>query len=89
MSWSATYLFEGSDIVHEVTPMAGQDSEEAQAAHQAAFDAASALIGTKTVGENKKFKVIVSGHANPGNVPVAGWSNDCLNISIYQLEETE
>lgn len=88
MSWSAGYVWNGSKQV-EIT-IFGAESVEAQAQVDVAFDASAALILTGAFGnKDKKFKVTLSGHANPGNEPVAGWSNDCVTINIYQVEETE
>lgn len=88
MSWSASYVWNGNKHTEISVFLQTELPVESKEQADAAFDASSALILQGVVGDpEKKYKVMLSGHANPGNEPVAGWSNDSITISIYQLGE--
>ena len=59
-------------------PECGDQFDAAAAAAQSIID--SGVIG----GEGKQFYVAMSGHANPGHEPRAGWANDAVTIQISQ-----
>lgn len=62
-------------------------SEESQQAAALALVAATEIYATGIVGSpDKKFRVVVSGHANPDHEPQAGWANDSLGITIAQVD---
>lgn len=45
------------------------------------------LIGNGAFGDpDGLYQVTLSGHGNPGHKPAAGWTNDSLSLTIYQLE---
>lgn len=86
MSWSASYTWNGNKQTEISVPR--NLSTEAQAQADTAFDASAAIILTGAVGaKDKTYKVALSGHANPGHEPTAGWSNDCITIYISQVGE--
>lgn len=86
MSWSAHYEVKTDGSFTEPVESA-ISSVESRAQFEVAFDAAAAIIGTKVLGEEKGFRVSLSGHANEGHNPVPGWSSDSVTINIYQLGE--
>lgn len=56
-----------------------------------AIESAESIIGGDILGDhlNYEFRVVISGHHNPGAEPREGWSNDSLTINIYQVKERE
>ena len=86
MSWSLHYEnrenFEKDAPQYPAVPELGPDCEEQKnvARHAAEEIIASGAVG----GEGKDFTVNISGHANPGHEPAAGWANDCITVSITQ-----
>lgn len=88
MSWSASYIWNGNKQTEISVHLQTELPVESKAQADVAFDASAALILSGAVGSpEKKYKVMLSGHANPGNEPNPGWSNDSLTINIYQLGE--
>jgi len=88
MSWTASLpeplaAPEVYDAIDALVPQ-GQTIGEAVAAADQAKLAAKALIESGALGTGCEFRVGLSGHANPGNAPVAGWANDFVQISITQ-----
>jgi hypothetical protein len=51
-----------------------------------AKEAAKALIDSGAVGESDKydFTVYLSGHSNPDHMPVSGWANDQITVTVSQ-----
>lgn len=89
MSWSASYVWNGQTQTETQIHVQPELPVESKAQADVAFDASSAIILTGVIGSSeKKYKVMLSGHANPGHEPNPGWANDCITINIYQLEET-
>lgn len=87
MSWSIDYTtFNEAEI-----RFVGEDTEENNAAMQATVDAVGSIIASGALGDpsKKRFAVRVGGHNNPGNEPVPGYSNDYVNINIFQMETDE
>ncbi len=90
MSWSASAevtVHDGGEPSfrpeHEQL-QTGNGEAESAIALAAAKQAAVALIQTGKFGKGT-FKVNMSGHANDGNKPTAGWSNDFLSITVQQI----
>jgi hypothetical protein len=89
MSWSASFDVVNNDVVEgsgsESNVEVDYHSDQYTQAIVAAFD----LINSGVFGDpdNNSFRVTFSGHGNPGHVPLAGWSNDSISISIYQLNK--
>jgi len=52
-----------------------------------AVKAATEIVKSGVVGTGKVAGAI-SGHANPGHKPRAGWSNDSLTIFLYNYEKS-
>lgn len=51
----------------------------------AAVASAKAVVDSGIVGTTK-VNVSLSGHANPGHVPVKGWANDFVQIVVSSAE---
>lgn len=56
---------------------------ETDEAINAAIEAAAGVI--LAVRGGLAVNVQLSGHSNPGHQPVAGWSNDLVNINVSQI----
>lgn len=52
-----------------------------------AIAAALNIAESDCVGDtrNKKFTVVLSGHANPSHEPAPGMSNDMVSVSVHQF----
>jgi hypothetical protein len=57
----------------------------AKAAVKALYES-SVLGALSAAGDELYFAASMSGHANPGHVPAAGWSNDFISISVSQVD---
>lgn len=57
----------------------GQDTPQMRDHVEAAIEAAAALA--EVVGEGP-ITVAISGHANQGHRPLAGWSNDFVHVTV-------
>lgn len=87
MSWSAQLEVQQGVIPAEPV-LSNVVGEEAEYQYSVALGSALSILGSGAVGSpDKKYNVALSGHANPGHEPVAGWSNNCITINIYQLGE--
>lgn len=87
MSWSVEYTtFNEAEI-----RFIGDDTDEAHAAMKSAVDAVSEILASGALGdpEVKRFAVSISGHSNVGNTPVPGFSNDYMNVNIFQMNVDE
>lgn len=96
MSWSITigpYTAEEWAKVARPTIQDAEDTvrkqqpdcqDEAIRACDAAIDAAKALIASGALGSGATFLASLNGHANPGNRPREGWSNDYVTVNLYQ-----
>lgn len=89
MSWSATSieLEAGEEVTVEKLGLA--ESEAAQTYEvkqqlQAACDAINLIAKSGALGEGVRLSVSCGGHANPDHAPRDGWSNDSLNIALFQ-----
>lgn len=47
-----------------------------------AREAVKRIVASGVMGKGRKFSVGITGHANPGHEPLAGWSNDFMQITI-------
>lgn len=89
MSWSATLeVTRGHDKNAKVEvkhrqEQTGSGAAESKRALDETIRMVETLINLMVLGHGV-FTVTLSGHANPGNSPVPGWSNDFVNISINQ-----
>ncbi len=59
---------------------------EAQAQFAAAKAAVKALYRSGSLGSGDYYAGSMGGHANPGHTPREGWSNDTINVSVYQAQ---
>lgn len=86
MSWSAQGTVNDGQLDLPLTPYLQDEAVVEQ--YNEAFRAVWNLVYSGALGDpSGEYKVSVSGHANPGHVPTAGWSNDSITISIYQVGE--
>lgn len=93
MSWSASTVGRsGDDITQKVYSLdiTHEHGVEVDDALGIAQDIALDLIESGALGEgdDKIWSVSLSGHANPGNEPVSGWSNDSISINVWQADES-
>ena len=97
MSWSASGTAtvraksggEGVGANVELThsqPQTGHGAVESEKALATAQRIARVMLESGAYGTGT-FTVSLSGHSNPDNKPVAGWSNDFVSISINQQGE--
>jgi hypothetical protein len=49
------------------------------------IEAAVALVKSGAVGDGT-VQATLTGHANPGHRPAAGWSNDSITIALYSVD---
>lgn len=87
MSWSVEYTTEGNTEIS----LLGDESPEALAAMKVAVDVVGEILDSEVLGNKttKRFRVNITGHSNPDNEPSPGWSNDYVNINVYQMEESK
>jgi len=87
MSWSASFKVIEGDVDEDSVSESNVDIPQHSDQYEEALGAVWALLRTGAFGDSDEtdFQISLSGHGNPGHVPVAGWSNDSLTISIYQL----
>ena len=64
-------------------PQTGHGAVESEKALATTQDTAKAMLESGSFGTGE-FTVSLSGHANPGNKPDPGYSNDFVSISINQ-----
>lgn len=93
MSWLLSYDFEDKDLTEESeaeikkTLVDNMDTWSREAYDQigVAMLMAVQLTKSEAVGDPAaKYRVVISGHANPEHKPLDGWSNDCVTVSVYQ-----
>lgn len=87
MSWSESFTDLTVDDLADLEPRNAGTSEPASYEQfTAARDAIAMLIQTGAVGDpdTKRFSGSLTGHANPGHEPAAGWANDGVYISFSQ-----
>lgn len=86
MSWSKSYPNRAAftaDVPSHATPSTDEDELQQMAC---AREAAAALIVSRgVVNGDQDCSVYMSGHSNPLHFPRAGWSNDCVTITVSQL----
>jgi hypothetical protein len=86
MSWSVSGTVEDLVITLPLGP--AYQTEEVADAYNAAYQAIWNVVYSGAVGDpSGKYKVNVSGHANPDHVPTEGWADDFISINIYQARE--
>jgi hypothetical protein len=86
MSWSASFDYENGSPVEETVSESNVSPDYHNDQYEEALSAAWGIIDSGVLGDPKgKYRITFSGHGNPGHVPLAGWSNDSVSFSIYQL----
>lgn len=88
MSWSTNVVSVGGDTTDadlEKLVTSGQEGAEVERSLEAGKRAAAGLIRSGALGHpGHTFRVHLGGHVNTDNEPAAGWSNDCINVSVSQ-----
>lgn len=86
MSWSASFIVdENGHPIEDTVTESNTDPEFHQDQYEEALSALWALLRSGVLGHGKQVQVNMSGHGNPDHEPTAGWSNDSLTISLYQI----
>lgn len=63
--------------------LAGNDVQLDSAAMEAIAGAIKAAVAVvPVVAPDQEVTVTLSGHANPGHMPTAGWANDTVTITV-------
>lgn len=84
MSWMASY--DVTDRNMEQTSLAASETPEHEEQQTAALKAVIGLIESGAVGDpTGSYKVVISGHGNPGHEPADGWGNDFISINVSQV----
>lgn len=99
MSWGPVTAVDTSDAIEGAleaaaeaykSNLAAQDYVLDDAANEAiAAGIAAAVSCVSAVAPGQEVSVTLGGHANPGHVPVSGWSNDFLQITISNSAKPE
>lgn len=83
MSWSIAYpsaeAFRRDERSNAPTAVIPEAEEQIKAARAAAMG----LLDSQATGK-RDVAITLSGHANEGHEPKAGWSGDSITVSIYQ-----
>lgn len=88
MSWSARGVWENGTL--QVEYQANIDSPESSKQFEVAKEAVGNIVASGALGDSTvDYIFTLSGHANENHQPVAGWSNDLINISVSQLGAAE
>lgn len=90
MSWSGTVTAQFSEAETAIGSVAvSPDSTAPEQIEQvaAAKDAAVALLKSQVVVNDagQDVTISISGHSNPGHKPAAGYANDAITVSLYQV----
>ncbi len=69
------------------TKSANANQPNAEATQEAINTAIASVLGLIKSGVLGTLPVNVSvgGHANPGHIPISGWSSETMSISIFQV----
>lgn len=86
MSWSTSGRVKSASEVEGLTLQDyGDQSVDVREQFQLAKGIANNLIASGVVGKgSKEFIVTLSGHANPGHEPRAGYANDAITVTVSQ-----
>lgn len=87
MSWSLGGKVDSAEAVEQLELVDyGDKSAEVREQVQLAKGIAKQIVESGLVGPpGHTFNVSLSGHANPGHGPKAGYANDAITISVYQV----
>jgi hypothetical protein len=95
MSWAAKYKITLTPVDNHAQVdlessqlQSGNGEKESADAINEAIQIAQLLVESGKFGLGT-FSVNLNGHANDGNKPKEGWSNDFVNIQIYQVSNIE
>lgn len=87
MSWSAQFNVVDGNI-KGVPVVSGTDTSEHLEQYLDALQVVDEYINYGSLGSPLgSYRVMITGHGNPNHEPVAGWSNDFININIQQVIE--
>lgn len=82
MSWSAAWTTPGEPVF---SPPYEECGVEVREQIEAAQKCVEAILGSACVGKpDKVFSIQIGGHANADHEPTAEWSNDYVNVRVYQ-----
>lgn len=88
MSWSASWKSVPGELERVEVQESNIVGDEHVLQYKAVKVAVAEILFTDALGGPEKgYRVVVGGHGNPDHEPVEGWSNDCITINIYQLDE--
>jgi len=87
MSYGAEYPNKASFYANEPSSQYGfiDAKPEVAEAFAQARKAAQLLFEGGTLGSEKDFQIHIYGHANPGHEPQPLYANDCVSITVTQL----
>lgn len=99
MSWVIEYDIHSEKVTAEdfkvakySSGLAGDSDTAVAAARSQQFEMAKvlalSLMLSGAVGD-APFKVVLSGHSNPEHKPLPGWANDCVTISVTQMDKPQ
>lgn len=85
MSWTLSFDFENGepkgDAAQKLAAIEPPHRDQAEEAVRAVFQ----LVASGVVGDpNGKYRAVLSGHGNPDHKPAEGWTNDAVNVGVYQ-----
>lgn len=94
MSWSGsttTRYDTAEQAINDLAVNPDSDAPDQAEQVQAAKDAAVALVKSGAVvnDSGQDVTVTISGHANAGHKPAAGYANDALTVSVVQVTRAE
>jgi len=75
-------------VMEQEQTQTGNGENESKVALELAKETALSLVRGGQLGYGK-FKATMSGHANEGNQPRPGWSNDSISVSLYQIAPSQ
>lgn len=90
MSWSTTLERKPWDGLKVLNKSNVDEVPEHREQYKAAIGAVNALLMVhinSIGGFDKTYRIILTGHGNPGHEPTEGWANDFISITITQVSE--
>lgn len=77
----------GGDVVESSVTEVNVTPEYHNDQYVTGLNAVWDLIGSGAFGDptSSDLRVSLSGHGNPNHEPLAGWANDGITITIYQI----
>lgn len=86
MSWSASFTVKDDDVIDDSVVESGVEPDQHSDQYEEALNCVWSLLRSGVVGgDDKEYRVILSGHGNPNHEPASGWANDCVTIQVVQV----